>query len=80
MNPHSSTLAWAPPSYVGALSSFVSTSSGSVLIDAGIGAGMGYLLAPAAAKTTYAVAGALLGGVGGLFGLALLGVYAYAKR
>lgn len=79
MNQHGQ-MAWAPPSYVGALSSFISTSSGSIVFDAGVGAGVGYLLAPTAARTTYAVAGAVLGGVGGLFGLALLAVYAYAKR
>lgn len=80
MNQEITSGAWAPPSYVGQLSSLVSTSTGSVIIDAGVGAGVGYLLAPVATRTTYTVAGALLGGLGGIFGLALLGVYAYAKR
>lgn len=81
MNPQAmQTGGWAPPTYVGALNALVSTSTGSVLVDAGIGAGVGYLLAPTAGRTAYTVAGALLGGLGGIFGLALLGVYAYAKR
>lgn len=70
-----------PSSIVGAGSDFFSTSSGSMVLDGAAGAAAGYFLAPVAAqRVTYAVVGGALTALGGLFGLALLGVYIFAKR
>jgi hypothetical protein len=65
---------------VGALSDVASYSTGSVLLDAGVGATLGYLLAPPAKHAVWAGAGAVLGGLGGVFGLGLLGAYALLRR
>lgn len=66
---------------VGALSDVASYSTGSVLMDAGVGGTLGYLVAPAAARRAVWIgAGALLGGLGGVFGLGLLGAYALLQR
>lgn len=70
-----------PSAIVGAGSDLLSTSTGSVLVDGAAGAAAGYFLAPVAAqRVTYAVVGGALTALGGLFGLALLGVYIFAKR
>jgi hypothetical protein len=53
----------------------LSQSSGSILIDAAIGAGVGWLIAPKEKQGAYVVGGAVATGVLGLLGLAgLLGV------
>lgn len=50
-------------------------SSGSILVDAVLGAGVGYLIAPEAKKPAYVIGGAAATGLLGLLGLAgLLGV------
>jgi hypothetical protein len=50
-------------------------SSGSVLVDAAIGAGVGWLVAPEAKKPAYIIGGAAATGLLGILGLAgLLGV------
>ena len=50
----------------------LSSSTGAVLIDAAVGAGVGYLIAPKSDKTGYMVGGSLAVGVAG--GLGLLGL------
>lgn len=53
----------------------LSQSSGSILVDAAIGAGVGWLIAPETKKPAYIVGGAAATGLLGLLGLAgLLGV------
>lgn len=50
-------------------------SSGSILVDAVLGAGVGYLIAPEQKKPAYVIGGAAATGLLGLLGLAgLLGV------
>lgn len=68
------------PCAVGATSDLVSASTGSVLIDGAAGALAGYFLAPPPQRLAYAAVGGALTALGGLFGLALLGVYIVAKR
>lgn len=75
--------ATAPAGSVGALPvvhEALSLSTGSLLLDAGVGAAAGYLVAPKAARTLYAVGGAAATTLAGLLGLVgVLGV-AYARR
>lgn len=53
----------------------LSQSSGSLLVDAAIGAGVGWLIAPKGKQAGYIVGGAAATGILGLLGLAgLLGV------
>ena len=70
-----------PVPSVGALHDAFSASTGSVILDAGVGAGLGYALAPAASKhLVWAGVGALAGGLGGVFGIGLLTAYALIRR
>ena len=70
-----------PSQLVGAGSDFLSTSTGSMVIDGAAGAAAGYFLAPVAAqRVTYAVVGGALTALGGLMGLVLLGAYVLIKR
>jgi hypothetical protein len=54
------------------------STSTALLIDGAIGAGVGYLIAPASSKTGYALGGGLASGFFGLMGLAGTLVYRYA--
>lgn len=59
----------------------LSASSGSILVDAGIGAGIGWLIAPSGReKTAYAVGGGVATGLAGVLGLGGLLVYRYLIR
>lgn len=63
------------------VSGVLSGSTGSVLWDAALGGGVGYLLAPAHAKLGITLAGAALAGLGGVLGLSLLvGYTVFSKR
>ena len=55
----------------------LTASTGSTLLDAGLGAGIGYLLYP---SLGFAMAGAFLAAVGGVAGIALLVGYRIAVR
>lgn len=66
---------------VGAVHDLATSSTGSTLLDAGVGAAVGYALAPAAARRAVWVgAGALLGALGGVLGLGLVAGYALLRR
>jgi hypothetical protein len=55
----------------------VSLGTGVSWVDAGIGAGVGYLIAPESKKVAYAVGGGLATGLAGLLGLGGLLVVRY---
>lgn len=59
----------------------LSAGTGSVLIDAGIGAAAGAFIAPSSnERGAYAIGGAVATGVGGVFGLALVAAFAFFNR
>jgi len=65
----------AGPTPGGVLLGALSQSTGSLLLDAAIGAGVGFLIAPENKRAGYVVGGAAATGLAGVLGLAgLLGV------
>jgi hypothetical protein len=58
----------------------LSQSTGSVLLDAGIGALVGYAVAPKKERAGYVAGGAAATAVAGVLGLAGLLVYRYYRR
>jgi hypothetical protein len=57
----------------------LSSSTGSLLVDGVIGAGVGYLMAPRSKRGKYALGMGLATGVGGVLGLALGVGYLYLR-
>jgi hypothetical protein len=66
------------PTPAGALLGAVSQSTGSILLDAALGAGLGYVIAPdEEERVSYTAWGAAASGLGGLLGVAVLLGYRY---
>jgi len=73
--PITTALGLGAPTPVGLLVGGLSQGTGSILLDATLGAGVGWLIGPPQKKAAYIVGGAVATGVAGVFGLAgLLGV------
>jgi len=58
----------------------ISFGSGSILVDAALGSGVGYLIAPSGEKERYVVGGAVASGLGGLLGIGVLLACRYWRR
>jgi hypothetical protein len=58
----------------------ISSSTGSILIDAALGAGIGYFISPVDEEERYAIGGALASGLGGVLGIALLVGWRYWRK
>lgn len=71
---------WIDGEGFGTVVDVLSTSTGSVVLDAAIGGAVGYLTAPARRRLAYFIGGTALTGVGGLLGLVVLLAGTYVSR